>query len=139
MIKNLNPDVLKALAVDINAALQAVAAKHGVSLSTGRSTYADTHAEMKLHIGVVDANGNEHSRERDALSTWSDVILNGLKYGDQVTIVTGKGKATYTVTGYKSRSAKLIMNCHSDKEWLFPAESVVAQIKAGKAVVTKAS
>jgi len=139
MIKNLNPDVLKALSLDINAALQAVAAKHGVSLSTGRSTYADTHAEMKLHIGVVDANGNEHSRERDALNTWSEHILNGLKYGDQVTLVTRKGKEVYTVTGYKSRSGKLVMNCQADKEWLFPAEAVVAQIKTGKAVVAKAS
>jgi len=139
MIKNINPDVLKALALDINAALQAVAAKHGVSLSTGRSTYADTHAEMKLHIGVVDANGNEHSRERDALNTWSDHILDGLKYGDKVTLVTGKGKETYVVTGYKSRSGKLVLDCQDGKSWLFPAEKVVAQIKTGKAVVAKAS
>jgi hypothetical protein len=139
MITHINPEVLKALALDINAALKAVADKHGISLSTGRSVYADTHAEIKLHVSVVDAKGNEHTRERDALSTWSDHILAGLKYGDQVALVTGKGKTTYTVTGYKSRSGKLVLDCKDGKSWLFPAEKVVEQIKTGKAVLTKAS
>jgi hypothetical protein len=138
MIKNLNPDVLKALALDINAALQAVAAKHGVSISTGRSTYADTHADMKLHIGVVDAEGNKHTRERDALNTWSEVVLNGLNYGDKVTLLTRRGNETYVVTGYNSRSGKLLTQGADGKTWLFPADKLVEQIEAKKASVQKA-
>lgn len=139
MIKNLNPDVLKALALDIDAALKAVAEKHGLSIKTGNSRYDDLTAEMKLKISTIDDTGVTNTRERNALNTWSDHLLNGLQYGDKVTLLTRKGKLQYSVSGYVSRSGKLQMIGPDQKTWLFDAAAVVAQIKDGKASVSKAS
>ncbi len=139
MIKNLNPDVLKALASDIDTALKAVAEKHGLSITTGNSRYDDQNAEMKLKICTLDDTGAKHTRERNALNTWSEHLLNGLQYGDKVTLLTRKGKLEYSVAGYVSRSGKLQMTGPDQKTWLFDAAAVVGQIKDGKASVSKAS
>ena len=139
MIKKMNPDVLKALAMDINTALKAVADKHGLSITTGNSRYDDLTAEMKLKISTIDDTGATNTRERNALNTWSDHLLDGLQYGDIVTLLTRKGKLEYSVVGYVSRSGKLQMTGQDQKTWLFDAAAVVAQIKDGKASVSKAS
>lgn len=100
----LNNQNLQALRLDIDAALKAVAAKHGVVLKTGRCRFSPSAATMELSIATISDTGEVVDREMAALK--ANVQFLGLteSHLSQTFKISGQ---TFKLTGYNSRrSAK---------------------------------
>lgn len=123
---------LDLLREEINAALAAVGAKHGVTLTAGSCRYeADGgSATFKLGVARVNADGTVDSPERTAFLMNAD--LYGLKASD-LGAVFAMGGHRYEVTGLATRRSKkpvIIRETDSGKTYVIAAEAVKRHLTA---------
>jgi len=101
MINSFSKANLNELRSDINAALEAVGQKHGISLNLGNARFDSTSVAWKLNLATIGANGMAKTPERTALERLYP------QYVDKKVTVNGKpGRISGTVIGYKTRGRK---------------------------------
>lgn len=100
-MQTLDKNAVLALQNDIVAALQTVAAKHGVAIKAGNGTFSGTNATLKLEISVKDANGAVVTKEAQMFK--SAAILYGFKPEDLGRTFVVRGK-TFTIVGLDRKS-----------------------------------
>jgi hypothetical protein len=104
MITNFTKPTLNVLRQDINAALTAVAAKHGITLAAGNISFTPTTCTIKVEAAVTNPEtGRAASREEDnfvALAGFYGLAPTDL--GRQVSL-SGQ---TYEIVGLKPKAHK---------------------------------
>ena len=123
-IKTFNKPVTKTLAQEIEAALQALAAKHGVTIRyNGGTILGDTKIVLKLAIESTDPDAQR--REFEQVSSLFD--LTGADYGKVITV---NGRAMRLV-GFdlKRRKFPLKMQVVQDGSFIGLTEAVIPRIK----------
>jgi hypothetical protein len=105
MIKVLDKAALKMLAPEIEAAVQAVAAKHGVTLKYAGGTYGDR-AVIKLEIGLTgEAAEGEQKRQ---FEQWCGLYgFNPEHYGAEFTVK----HETFRLIGFNPSRDKYPLAC----------------------------
>lgn len=96
----LNRDVIRDLRTEINAALAAVAAKHGLSMNAGNCSFTSTSATLKLEISTISATGEVISKTLAALRSnakWLGLTDDHLNATFQI------AGHTYKLVGYNQR------------------------------------
>ena len=119
-MSTLTKDQLRALRIDIDAALAPLAAKHNLSsLAAGRCTYTTSgNFTMKVE-GVAQGGMDKLAAEYEAQRQWDDSLP---PVGAEFTY----GREEYKIAGCKSRGTKIVAKRTSDsKDFLFPRDAVV--------------
>jgi hypothetical protein len=116
---------IKLIADELEAAVQTVAEKHGIQITSGRQQYGHTRGTIKMELATINEDGEAQTPERTALDMLG--ALDGIKHG---MTFTNRGR-TFTVTGYNSRARKRPYICERDDggSYVFPAESLKALLK----------
>ena len=96
----INRDVLTALRIDLDAAIAAVAAKHGVSMKTGSARFSSAAATMKVEIATISATGEVISKTLAALR--ANYKWLGLTEAQMNATIHIAGRR-YKLAGYNSR------------------------------------
>ncbi len=97
-ITKFDKPALKALRVDIDAALAAVGAKHGINLKAGNARFDAKTVTFKLNCALLNSDGVAETKEMMDLKALYPQLVN-----KQVTL----GPRTHgTIVGYKSRAQK---------------------------------
>lgn len=86
---------------EINAALEEIAKKHGVSISAGAAKYTAQTIEFKLNIGAITTSGVVATKESLALP--SAITAHGLAITDGNLSFTTTNGLNLTLTGYNHR------------------------------------
>ena len=122
---------LSTLRDDINAALAAVAEKHGIKIGAGSARYLDTTATFKLECVASGAGtGDENASARidkfaDAFKRYAPIYFKGLTMDATYRI----GSADYKIVGYNSRAREyplLLKEVKSNKVYKFAEDRVRA-------------
>jgi len=93
---------LRALRVDLDSAMAAIASKYGIQLSAGNISFTSDTATIKVAAGIIK-NGTVMTAEAKSFDQYKRLVgLGHLSVGDSITL---QGKQ-YTITGYKPRSSK---------------------------------
>lgn len=100
MSATISKDFLRLLRVDIDAALAAVGAKHGLKMNAGTCRFTETTATFKLEVATIGENGEVASKEHDALISLR--IALGLTEAN-MNQVFKIGTASFTLHGYDSK------------------------------------
>lgn len=109
---------------DAVAALEKVAAEHGVSLKQGTSRYSDTNATIKFELSAISTSGEVLTPEAQAFKRSADQF--GLHADDLGGTFLARG-TKYRITGLKTRRPKYPVTAErvSDgRSFKFPASSV---------------
>jgi hypothetical protein len=94
---------LKAFRADINAALEAVFAKHGVTGNIGNISYDADEFRTKLTVNTVKTAAEEAEAERSEFELYAFRFgLTGKEFGKTFT----HGGKSYEITGIKPRCRK---------------------------------
>jgi len=96
-ITEFDKPVLRALRADINAALAAVGAKHGISVTAGNASFRDDSATFKLECALLNSDGVAESKEMLALKECYPDLVN-----KRVTI--GRCGTNGMIIGYNHRA-----------------------------------
>lgn len=126
--------LLKALRDEINAALEAVAEKHGIAIETGSASFTERTATFKLNIAIrgEGAEGESAAVLKAAADWEARAILYGLKkewlgdtflYGAKPMVILG-------LMPKRSRFPILARDTSTGKETLLPLEPVIAIMTA---------
>lgn len=97
-------DLLKALRPEIEAALAAVAQKHGIVIRAGNCSFTPESATFKLELATIGTNGNVVTKEATAFK------INAGFYGltpDHLGKKFVSGGSEFTLVGYNSRAHKM--------------------------------
>lgn len=91
---------------EIDAAVAAVAEKHGIKIASGSGKlgYGAKSLEIKLDLAVIE-NGKVLSKEAEAFKLYA--VLEGLQetdLGRSFTFTSRAGEKTYEITGYSSKA-----------------------------------
>ena len=89
---------LRALRTDIDAALAAVGAKHGISVTAGHASFRDTNATFKLECALLNSDGKAESKELVALKECYPELVNKR-------ITFGRGTNGFII-GYNPRASQ---------------------------------
>src|SRR5208282_4789782 len=110
-MKTLDKAAVITLRAEIEAALQAVATKHGIVIKAGNGNYSGTNATLKLEISVVDASGLVVNKEVAAFQRVA--VMYGFKPEDLGRSFTVRGK-NFTLAGFDSKSRKfpILASCN---------------------------
>jgi hypothetical protein len=93
---------LRALRVDLDSAMAAIASKYGIQLSAGNISFTAETATIKVAAGIIK-NGTVVTAEAKSFDQYKRLVgLGAFNVGDSINI---QGKQ-YTITGYKPRSSK---------------------------------
>jgi hypothetical protein len=112
------------LSDDVMAALEAVAAKHGIQIKRGRGTFSGGNFTMKIEASVIGEGGRPETKE--ALCFQRYAASEGLSPNDlytEFTIASG----TYEIVGFKPRSRKypiLAVKVGDGRTFKFAAETI---------------
>jgi hypothetical protein len=99
-MKQFNKITCQALAREIEAALQAIATKHGLTVNSAGGTFSDVEYTSKMKFRVADAGAVESAERTDFSVNCSFFGLTADHYGRQF---THKGE-TYKLIGFTSRA-----------------------------------
>jgi len=93
---------LRALRVDLDSAMAAIATKYGIQLNAGNISFTSDTATIKVAAGIIK-NGTVMTAEAKSFDQYKRLVgLGAFSVGDSITL---QGKQ-YTITGYKPRSSK---------------------------------
>ena len=123
-MNSITKDLLRDLRVDIDAALVAVGAKHGVKLLAGNASFLASNATFKLNVSLLDETGEAVSKEAADLKRYREML--GLTF-DQLTQVFTLGMHRYTLAGYRNRGSTrpfLMRRIDNDKIYLGTREDI---------------
>ena len=95
---------LRALRVDLDSAMAAIATKYGIQLSAGNISFTSDTATIKVAAGIIK-NGTVMTAEAKSFDQYKRLVgLSAFNVGDSINI---QGKQ-YTITGYKPRSKSAV-------------------------------
>jgi hypothetical protein len=114
---------LKAIEVDLEIALKAVADKHGIALVLGGGRFSANLYKPKIEFATKGESGEVHSRERSDFRVFAG--YHGLRPDDLGKAFVYQGRR-YTLEGYKhaSRKAPFLGKRDDGKVFKFPVEIV---------------
>ncbi len=95
-ITKFDKSALKALRADIDAALAAVGAEHGISLKAGNARFTNDTATFKLECTLLNSDGVAETKEMIALKSLYPQLVN-----KSITLNRGQ---TGTIVGFNSRA-----------------------------------
>jgi hypothetical protein len=101
-IQQFDRQSLRALRIDLDSAMAAIASKYGIQLSAGNISFTSDTATIKVAAGIIK-NGTVVTPEAKSFEQYKRLVgLSAFSVGDSINI---QGKQ-YTITGYKPRSSK---------------------------------
>ena len=105
-INQFDRQTLRALRVDLDAAMATIASKYGIQLNAGNISYTAETATIKVQAGVISKRGQVVTKEAQAFNQDKRLVgLGNLNIGDAINI---QGKE-YTISGYKPRSKNAVL------------------------------
>jgi hypothetical protein len=128
MINQLDRETIVNLRKEMEAAMQVVAAKHGIVIKFGNCKFSPENASFKLDVATKAQNGSVITREATAFK--QSAVYYGLKSEDLGKVFTFNGK-TFKLTGLlpKSRKYPFQATCLQDgKSYKLP-ESIASLLK----------
>lgn len=105
-IKELDKAVVKSLGGQIEAALQGIAAKHGLKIAYRGGSYSPGNAQIKIEISVLGEGGAPRTREADAFVQMAE--LCGFK-PEHLNQSFNSGGHTYILRGMNTRAQRMPM------------------------------
>jgi hypothetical protein len=133
MITTIDRATCKLLRDEMNAALQAVATKHGIQITAKNGTFSPTAFTLKFEAAVIGSSGVAETKEREAFKQLAE--LYSLK-ADWLDKSFNHGSDSYTIIGLNSRKHKRPVLCQqkaNGKVYLFEAR-LVQMLMAAQAV-----
>lgn len=122
----LTTTLLRDIRTDIDAALKAVGEKYGVTLTTGKCTYADEHAKFQVNLATIGGDGNARTKQSDdylrfaSLRGWNpDLLFQQIKWGDRTMTVIG---------AYPRRKSPILVRAQDGAQYLLPDYVVRAKV-----------
>ena len=104
-INQFDRQTLRALRVDLDAAMATIASKYGIQLSAGNISFTSETATIKVAAGIIK-NGTVVTAEAKAFNQYKRLVgLEAFNVGDAIQI---QGKE-YTIKGYKPRSMAAVV------------------------------
>lgn len=133
-IKSFDRDTLRTLSAEIEAALQAVARKNGVSLKVGRGQFSPQNFTLKVEGSLLEDGGEAVTKEKNDFNRYATTF--GLKPEDLGRRFVFRGQP-YGIVGLKlsSRKYPILGKSRSGKVYKFQAEDVRLAL-AGNAPVS---
>ena len=111
---------LRALRVDLDSAMAAIASKYGIQLSAGNISFTSETATIKVAAGIIK-NGAVVTPEAKAFDQYKRLVgLGSLNVGDSITI---QGKE-YTISGYKPRSKNAVVVARGGRSYKVTVDMV---------------
>ena len=105
-INQFDRQTLRALRVDLDAAMASIASKYGIQLNAGNISYTAETATIKVQAGVISKSGQVVTKDAQAFNQYKRLVgLGNLNIGDAINI---QGKE-YTISGYKPRSKNAVI------------------------------
>lgn len=107
-MKQLNKDALRLLRVDLNKALEEVAAKHNIILEVGNASFTANNATFKLHV-MTKAEGVETKADAEEAKMKKDFEQYHRMFGIDADALGKKIKSrekTFTVIGLDTKKRK---------------------------------
>ena len=128
-------DLLKALRTEMDAALKAVAERHGLLITTGNASFGPTAATFKLAVAVKGAGVSESSEDARTVKAASDWKMQAGLYGLNPEWLGERFSVNgnfYRVIGLMPRRPKFpvlaekiqVGGASSGKNTLFPIETI---------------
>lgn len=124
-VSKFSKPTLRKLRKEIEDALASVSVRHGIHIKTGRCSFMDSSATMKLEMAVIGADGVVHTKEAEAFRNFAGMY--DLKRDDLGQKFVAGG-TTYEIIGLKTRARKRPILCLSEdngKTYVFEAEAVI--------------
>lgn len=121
---------------EINAALEAIAKKHGVSIAAGAAKFTNQTIEFKLNIGAITSTGVVATKESlalpGAITAHGLAIVNG-----DLSFTTSQG-LKLTLTGYNHRcyARPWIATDFAGRSYKVPTETVTRGFGTKRIVLT---
>lgn len=123
---------LKAIRADIDAALAAVAAKHGIKLATGKCTYEPSAATFKVEAATLTETGDAMTKE--AVDFVRYAPLWNLSPGMLFATFTSRGESYKIIGAMPRRKAQILTrNLATGKLYTFSKDYIPAVTLQGVA------
>jgi len=122
----ITPTLLNSIRADVEEALDAIAEKHGVTITTGRATYTAQNATMKLEIAAIARDGTVQTKEAVDFAAYA--FRYGLSPDDLGKEFRYAGE-TFEIIGLKTRATKMPIlgqSRQTGKIYKFPVNAVKA-------------
>ena len=104
-INQFDRQTLRALRVDLDAAMATIASKYGIQLNAGNISFTSDTATIKVAAGIIK-NGTVVTPEAKTFDQYKRLVgLGHLNVGDSIQL---QGKS-YTIAGYKPRSKNAVV------------------------------
>jgi hypothetical protein len=123
-ITNFDKVSCRILSRDIEAALGAVASRHGIIVKPGRGTYTGGHFTLKIECSTVGQDGVVNSKEAEDFKTYA--TLHDLQPEDLGKTVTFSFEK-YTITGMRPKATRfpiLAKRVRDGKVYCLPVDGV---------------
>mgnify|MGYP006101384285 CR=1 FL=1 len=101
-LERFQKDTIVDIRKDIDAALNEIGKKWGISLDTGNLSYSDKNFTTKISGAVVSKSGIVMSKQATDFNRIGKRYLPGVNVGDKVSHLGME----YTITGWNTRSRK---------------------------------
>jgi hypothetical protein len=127
MITTISRSDMSVLRSEVNAAIAAVATKHGLVMALGSGKFNEKNASFKLEISTKDQNTGM-VKSREATSFEVNAHFYGFKAEDLGATFKSNGR-TFKITGLNTRRPKfpLLAVCVEDgRTYKFPDTTVLA-------------
>ena len=119
-IQQFDRQSLRALRVDLDSAMAAIASKYGIQLNAGNISFTSDTATIKVAAGIIK-NGTVVTPEAKAFDQYKRLVgLGSLNVGDSITI---QGK-DYTISGYKPRSKNAVVVARGGRSYKVTVDMV---------------
>ena len=119
-INQFDRQTLRALRVDLDAAMATIASKYGIQLNAGNISFTSETATIKVAAGIIK-NGTVVTPEAKAFDQYKRLVgLGSLNVGDSITI---QGK-DYTISGYKPRSKNAVVVARGGRSYKVTVDMV---------------
>jgi len=135
-IKKIDRATCRLIGDDMEAALQAVAEKHGVDITRGRCTFLDENATYKFEVAVLNADGQAETKTYTALKQVIEWIEGleladlDVEYNDPFLSV-----GPFKITGYRTRARKnpfIVTVVGTDKSYTLSEAQLMIVVKRHK-------
>jgi hypothetical protein len=106
-MEEFDKDTIKNLRVEIDAALAAIAVKHGIQIRAGNATFSPEFMTMKLEFSTLQ-NGKPVTKEAEALKLYAPSLGLTPEHLAKNFVISG---VTYRLVGFCPRKQKFPMVC----------------------------
>lgn len=94
---------IRALRIELNAAMQSVSDKYGVKIHAGNASFSSNEVTFKVKLNILNENGLALTQNAENFELVKDANgLSHLSIGDSVTL----SGASYILSGFNNRASK---------------------------------